>query len=81
MKRYEEALKLSEITIEKYDRFYSEIHFARYEQLVIRLKCLVKMKMTDEANILYGYIADLAKRIFASNAKQLVDLELVMSSL
>ena len=79
MKCYEEALELSRITIEKYDRFYSEIHFARFDQLVIRLKCLVETNHKDEAKELSAYILNLAKRIFASDAKQLQEIQAIAS--
>jgi len=81
MKRFEEALTLSEITVEKYDRFYSEIHFARYDQLVIKLKCLIATERVDEAKELLEYILNLANRIFAPNAKQLYDILAIASEL
>ena len=67
--------------MEKYDRFYSEIHFARYDQLVIKLKCLIATKRVDEAKELLEYILNLAKRIFAPNAKQLYDIQAIASEL
>lgn len=74
MKRFEEALALSGQTLEKYDRFYSETHFARYNQLFLRLECFVELKMGAEAKELSAYLMNLAERIFTPDARQLSDL-------
>lgn len=81
MKRYEKALELCETTIEKYGLFYSEIHFARYEQLQIKLKCLAETGRLEEAKALAEYILSLAEKIFAPGTKQLKDLQALINSL
>lgn len=81
MKCFDEALKLLETTMEKYDRFYGEIHFARFDQLMIKLKCLKATKRISEAKELAGYVLPLAKRIFAPNAKQLQEVQTITNEL
>lgn len=71
MRCFDEALKLSETSIEKYERFYRETHLTRYEQLLIRLKCLMATNRINEAKELAVYLLDLTKKIFAPHAKQL----------
>jgi len=81
MKRYEEALELSKTTIEIYDRFFSEIQVNRYDQLVIKLKCLIATKRVDEAKGMLEYILDLTKKIYTLDAKQVREIQDIASSL
>lgn len=47
----------------------------------ISFSCLIATERVDEAKELLEYILNLAKRIFAPNAKQLYDIQAIASEL
>lgn len=75
MGKYEEALGLTQKTIANYDAFNNELHYERYEQIITKLYCLIKLNRTAEVRETYEYALSIAERLFAEDAKHLSDLK------
>ena len=76
MQRFDEAIKLSDIIAEKYDLFYSKANANRYRcnQLILKLKCLLKLNRSTEAKEVFNELIKLAKSVFSSDEKQLREI-------
>lgn len=70
MENYEEAARLGETVTRLYDLFCSELHYPRYEHLLLLLKCYVKLGRKEDAERIYQYLCGIAKQLFDDGAIQ-----------
>ncbi len=64
--KYEEALEIGLKNLEKYTRFYGELNIFRFEQLVMVLKCYVKLGNIEKVRI--------GSQLLSEDSEQLKDL-------
>lgn len=73
--RYSEALEIGAKNLDIYTRFNGELNYHRFEQLIIVLRCHIKLGNTEEAESLKEYALKIGKQLFSEDAKQLEDLQ------
>lgn len=83
MQCYDEAIRLSDVIVEKYDLFYSKANADSYRcnQLLLKVKCLLKTNRMDEAKAVSGQLLELAGRIFDADANQMKEIREVTKNL
>lgn len=79
MGRYEDAVTLGNKVVKLYDLFCSELHYPRYEHLVILLESYVRLERVEEAKELYQYLCTIAEQLFDENSVQRKKLKAIMN--
>lgn len=72
--RYEEALAIGQKNVDTYTRFYGELNYLRFEQVVIVLKCHIALGNTEQAQNLKENVLKIASQLLAEGSKQLKEL-------
>lgn len=67
--KYSEALRIGLENISGYDNFYGELHFGRFEQLLIVLKCHIALGNVDEACKLQDEATRIGEKLFVKKDK------------
>ncbi len=72
--RYSEALLIGQKNLETYTRFYGELNYLRFEQMVIVLRCYIKIKDAEEVRQLKENVVKIGGRLLSEGSKQLKEL-------
>lgn len=75
MGRCQEALDIGSKNLDSYTRFYGELNYLRFEQLLIVLKCHIKLGNKVEAEQLKASAEKIADQLFAKGSAQLKELQ------
>ena len=75
MGRYEESLAIGQKNIETYTRFYGELNYLRFEQLIIVLKCYVALGDEEKVKNIKENVLKIASQLLAEDSKQLNELK------
>ena len=74
MGQYDEALEIGKKNVETYTEYYGELHFFRFEQLVLVLKCYQKMGDAEQIAIYKEKTLKIARQLLASDSPLLKEL-------
>ena len=74
MGRYSEALAIGQKNVETYTRFYGELNYMRFEQLVVVLKCAVAIGEEEQIKVIKENVLKIATELLAEDSKQLKEL-------
>ena len=72
--RYSEAFAIGQKNVETYTRFYGELNFMRFEQLVIVLKCAVAVGDEEQIKLIKENVLKIGTQLLGEDSKQLKDL-------
>ena len=72
--RYEEAAEIGVKNLDTYTRFYGELNYLRFEQLLIVLKCYVKLGDAEQVKKLKESALRIGTYLLSEDAKQLKEL-------
>lgn len=75
MGRYQEALEIGQKNIDTYTRFYGELNYLRFEQLVIVLKCYIALGDEEKVKNIKENVLKIASQLLAEDSKQLNELK------
>ena len=73
--RYSEAYSLGKKNLEAYNKFYGELNYLRFEQLVTVYKCCVKVGTPEEKAAMRESVLSIGGQLLAEGSKQLKELE------
>ena len=74
LEQYSESLKIGLKNFDAYTRFNGELNYMRFEQLMILIKCHIKLGNTEQAVTLKEYALKIGKKLLSENSKQLQEL-------
>lgn len=72
--RYNDALSIGQKNLDTYTRFYGELNFLRFEQLIIVLKCHIALGNNEQAQSLKENALKIAKQLLAEDSPQLKEI-------
>ena len=73
--RYSEAYSLSRKNLETYDKFYGELNYLRFEQLMTAYRCCVQVGTPEEKAAMRESVLNIGKELLAEGSKQLEELK------
>lgn len=73
--RYQEALELGKKNLAAYDKFYGELNFLRFQQLITVYKCVLKVGSETEKSELRNSVLKIASQLLSEDSKKLKELE------
>ena len=73
--RYSEALEIGSKNLDSYTRFNGELNYLRFEQLMIVLRCHIKLGNSEQAESLKAHALKIGKQLLSEDSKQLKELE------
>lgn len=74
MGRYNESLEIGVKNLEAYTRFYGEYNYLRFEQLVVVLKCYVKLNDPEQVKKMKESAIKIGSQLLSKDSKQLKEL-------
>ena len=74
MGRYSEALAIGEKNLEVYNKFYGELNYLRFEQLVTVFKCFVKIGAPEQVKEMKENVLKIGEQLLSKDSKQLKEL-------
>lgn len=72
--RYQEALEIGQKNLDSYTRFYGELNYMRFEQLVIVLECYVGLKDEEKIALTKEKIMKIGSQLLPEGSKRLKEL-------
>ena len=72
--RYLEAFTLGKKNLEAYDKFYGELNFLRFQQLITVYKCCLKIGTSEEKAALRDSVLKIGNQLLSEDSKQLKEL-------
>ena len=72
--RYEEAFALGKKNLEAYDKFYGELNFLRFQQLITVYKCCLKIGTTEAKAQMRDTVLKIGSQLLSEDSKQLKEL-------
>ena len=72
--RYKEALDIGRENIESYTSFYGELNYLRFEQLMIVLKCYIKLGDVEQAKIIKEDAIRIGSQLLSEDSKPFKEL-------
>ena len=73
--RYEEALVIGEKNLETYTKFYGELNFLRFEQLMVTLKCHIKLDHKEKAAAIKADAIRIGNQLLSPESEQYKELQ------
>ena len=74
MGRYLEALEIGQTNLDIYTRFYGEFNLLRFEQLIIVLRCYVKLGDREKVDSIKENVKRIGSQLLGENSNQLKEL-------
>ena len=75
MGRYLEAYNLGKKNLESYSKFYGELNYLRFEQLVLVYRCALKVGSEAEKNALKSSVISIGEQLLAEDSTLLKELK------
>ena len=72
--RYSEALAIGQKNVSTYTRFYGELNYMRFEQLIIVLRCYLKLEDVEQIKNMKESVMKIANQLLAEDSTQLKEL-------
>ena len=72
--RYSEALALGKKNLEAYDKFYGELNFLRFQQLMTVYKCTLKVGSPEEKAAMRESVIKIGSALLSEDNKTLKEL-------
>ena len=69
--RYQEALSLGKKNLEAYDKFYGELNFLRFQQLITVYQCVLKIGTPEEKAQLRESVLKIGSQLLSEDSEQL----------
>ena len=72
--RYDEAFALGQKNLEIYNKFYGELNYLRFEQLVTVFKCCLKIGTPEQIQKMKEEVLTIGEQLLSEDSKQLKEL-------